>query len=433
MMRMHAAGLVLAGGLFVTAVGSHPHYVEELRIGGGYGDVADGGCDLDRVGNVTSDGDVNCGDVRARTGLLTVGVEDSVRGVMTACSGVSASPGCLKLGSALGTDYYVFASNDGRGLRISPTLPASDTAGQWLRAETVADLSSPPALGTVTPNTGRFTWARVDESLGLGAPGTVSARLHIYGGSSGFVGTRNYRAAEGLLLENDEDAVLMLQSGISSMGDIWFGDGQAEIAGRIRFDHSSDTMQISAGASGRLTLEPNGGLAVTGDFQSEGGQVTAGVNGSERGIVWATSGGTGTTPGVLRLASAGGASHYVFVEDDGTLRVAASLPSGNGDGMEVGEQYGSTIGAIAADDTTPAVAGKRVLRVSNQWTPGHNITMFDNGVAGQCITVMGNDSDCMVVDGGNLKLSGDWPASAGAMLSLLFDGTSWYETGRSNN
>jgi len=433
-MRKHALVLVVLGGsLVVGAVGSHPHYLEELRIGGGYGEPVDGGCDLDRAGNATTDGSVNCGELRSRGGLLTLGVDGAARGIMTAYAGAAAAPGCLRLGSTSGEDYYLFASNDGRGLRISSTLPASDTAGQWLRAETVADLSSPPPVGSVTPNTGRFTSACVDGAFAVGTPPSVAARIHMYSGSSGYTGVRNFRTTDALLLENNEDAIVMLQSGTQYRCELWFGDGQAESAGRLRFDHANDTFQIITGTLPQLTLEPEGDLSVTGGFQCEGGQVTAGVNGSARGIVWAASGGTGTTPGVLRLASPGGSSHYVFVEDDGTLKVASSLPSSNSDGVEVGEQYASSIATFSADDTTPAVSGKRLLRVSNQWTAGHNITMFDNGIAGQCITVIGNDADCTVVDGGDLKLNGNWQASAGCTLSLLFDGTSWYETGRSTN
>lgn len=44
--------------LALLAIGSSPRMVEELQIGGGYGDSADGGLDVDKEGNVATDGDV---------------------------------------------------------------------------------------------------------------------------------------------------------------------------------------------------------------------------------------------------------------------------------------------------------------------------------------------------------------------------------------
>ncbi len=61
------------------------------------------------------------------------------------------------------------------------------------------------------------------------------------------------------------------------------------------------------------------------------------------------------------------------------------------------------------------------------------VNLFDNGVPGQPIVLIGGDSDCTVVDGNHLVLAGDWVAAPGKTLSLVFDGGDWIETARSDN
>jgi hypothetical protein len=54
-----ALALVVVG--LVAAVGDDPRLLEELRIGGGQGEAADGGLDIDRQGNLKTDGGVHLG------------------------------------------------------------------------------------------------------------------------------------------------------------------------------------------------------------------------------------------------------------------------------------------------------------------------------------------------------------------------------------
>jgi hypothetical protein len=138
--------------LALIGIGAAPRYLEELRIGGGYGDAADGGADFDKSGNIATDGSVKA------TGEMEAGKDSTSRGLVTAWDGAGTNaPGTLKLGSTDGTAGYVFMSNDRSGLRISSSLPTSDTDGNWLKAKTVTDLSSPPAIGGTTPASGKFT------------------------------------------------------------------------------------------------------------------------------------------------------------------------------------------------------------------------------------------------------------------------------------
>lgn len=52
------------------------------------------------------------------------------------------------------------------------------------------------------------------------------------------------------------------------------------------------------------------------------------------------AGGDGTTsaPSYIKLVSANGTPRYIFVENDGTVKVHTAVPTANTDGSEVGAQ-----------------------------------------------------------------------------------------------
>lgn len=112
-----------------------------------------------------------------------------------------------------------------------------------------------------------------------------------------------------------------------------------------------------------------------------------------------------------------------------TLNVGAALC----DFKVAGRIRATTVTTFSANDTTPSVAAGNVFVVPGTWTAGNNITAFDDGGAGQVITIIGGDSDCVVVDGANLKIAGNWTAATDATLTLVFNGTNWYEIARSAN
>ena len=45
-----------------------------------------------------------------------------------------------------------------------------------------------------------------------------------------------------------------------------------------------------------------------------------------------------TNPGYLHLKSLDGTDYYLFVEDDGTLKIHTAVPTQNSDGSEIGTQ-----------------------------------------------------------------------------------------------
>lgn len=240
-------------------------------------------------------------DATIQGGYLNVGATGVQRGMMSAFASGGA-PGCLRMGTANGSLYYLFASNDGAGLRISPSAPASDTEGTWIAS-------------------GVFRGA----------------------GSA-------------------TDAVDL---------------GTAEVAGTLAASKVGNGL-TDAQVSDALTI--NGGT----------------INNTAIGAASASTG--------------------VFSR----LTVQGAFVTSN-------------IMNVSVNDTTPDVANTHMCRIPNTWQAGNDITMFDGGTAGQELVVIGGDSDCTVIDGGHLRLAGNWAAAAYGTLSLVFDGTDWIETSRSGN
>ncbi len=82
-------------------------------------------------------------------------------------------------------------------------------------------------------------------------------------------------------------------------------------------------------------------------------------------------------------------------------------------------------------DTTPSVKGRRWFRCAN--TGATTITTFDDGVRDQEITILFTNANTTVAETGNIKLSAAFTSSADDILTLIFDGVSWYEKARSVN
>jgi len=90
---------------------------------------------------------------------------------------------------------------------------------------------------------------------------------------------------------------------------------------------------------------------------------------------------------------------------------------------------------FTANATSQDVSGANIFIVPGTWSAGNNINNLTNGTTGQVIVILGGDSDCQVVTGGNIKLSGGsaWTAAVNATLTVVFDGTNWQEVSRSTN
>ncbi len=550
--------------LVLLGIGTAPRYLEELRIGGGYGESVDGGADLDKAGNITSNGNVACQDVKAESGVLEAGKDSLVRGVVTAWDGAGGvAPGCLKLASTNGTLSYLFMSNDRSGLRIATSLPASDTDGGWLPSSAfhgsgstsdAVDLATAEVAGTLpaakvgagltdtqvnndltisggtvnataigasTASTGKFTSLQATGDLLVdGADIGLSSDPDLMGLASNHVTVRGNITAQGGQVTGGVNDTTTGQ--VVLYGDNNVGGSALTLYNAASYDTAVDYWSIFSGILGVFCVGGFGGTANPGiiwaidpstlkctytyDVDVLGGDLQMGETGGTRGTVTLLSGSASVAPGCLKMSSANGTFTYVFAANDGSgLRIHSALPTSDTDGswptsgkfrgsgsttdavdlataevagtlpvakvgsgltdaqvnndltIDGGTINNSSIGAstastgrfttltvtgvatmssiltFTANDTTPSVNTANIFKVPNTWTAGNYITMFDNGTAGQTLTVIGGDSDCVVVDGTHLKLAGNWTAATDDTLRLVFDGTDWFEIGRTDN
>lgn len=254
--RLVFAVLLTLCVIVLTAIGAAPRYLEELRIGGGYGEPVDGGADFESDGDLLTDGN------------LTVDGNATIE-----------------------QDLYVNGNDiltDGDLLVLNPAGP-----GQLFVSGSTAQFQ----------NTGGRLWF-----------------VNTSGNNSHF---RFYMPdSEG----NSQDyASLWCLAEDSTNGS---EDGTFRLATIRNGVYDYDVFSVNSVGDGRFD----------GDLKSDGGEVAAGLNGSVRGLVTIAHGTGGAEPGSLALRSRNGTPWYVFVEDDGTLRIHSGLPSSNADGTIVGLQ-----------------------------------------------------------------------------------------------
>ena len=86
-------------------------------------------------------------------------------------------------------------------------------------------------------------------------------------------------------------------------------------------------------------------------------------------------------------------------------------------------------------DTTPSVENGWIFKTNN--SAAKNITDFDDGVAGQIITIIGADSGKTTIKHNanyiNLEGGTDFTPADNDVIQLIYDGTDWNEVCRSVN
>ena len=105
----------------LPSVGSAPRYIEEIKIGGGYGSSPDGGVDVDKAGNMAADGDLTVGgtvDVKGGTIVNSTGAVEIDSDFKMGISGVDKT----------WTTYYGASDvfNIGAGALINHTFTSGD-------------------------------------------------------------------------------------------------------------------------------------------------------------------------------------------------------------------------------------------------------------------------------------------------------------------
>jgi hypothetical protein len=289
-MRKLTIAVLTITAVTLLALGPAPRYLEELRIGGGFGDPTDGGADFARDGAIDTDGPLQ---TRADLAVgafdsgvdhaLTLRVPDARTAALYLYEADSAHGGAVWFDGAL--NRLRFGTRNGAGL-----VPAIDIA------RGSADVTLQGRLSTASRISAADGLALGASALGVG--GALGIKAPLYTGAN--TGLRIAHNASG-----STDNGLVIQS------------------------NGADVLRVTN----------SGAATVVGDLSVAGGDIDAGQAGVVRGTCALPHGPNGNQPGYLKLTSRAGTAWHLFVEDDGTLRICNVVPANNTDGMVVGLQF----------------------------------------------------------------------------------------------
>jgi len=394
-------------GALVLAIGASPRYLEELCIGGGLGDAADGGADFDQAGNIATDGSVTCnglavesGELTAGTGefselaarqILEAGEEDTTAGALHVYGGSGSDSGALYFYTPAdydGTvDYWQLNSGllgvlqlSGFGGTCDPgmILQFSAPAGQFSLGYDAAVWGGEVEVGRDGVDAVQGTVTVYDNGIGTG-PGCI--KLYSCDGTAKYV----FAANDGSGLRISATAPAGNTSGNWLVSDKF-----------RRADSSTDAVDLG-------TSEVAGLLAA-----SKVGSGLSDPQINDNLTVW--SGSINDTP------------------------IGASVPSSaRFDELTVMGVTSNSITEWPADTPAPSVADGNVFQIPDTWTAGNYIISLSGGVTGQRILILGGDCDCIIPDTTYFQLSGTWMGCEKDTLELFFDGSAWREISRSNN
>ncbi len=317
----------------VAATGAAPRYLEELRIGGGLDDPADGGADFEKDGDIATDGNLTL------RGDASIGLNEAVDHSLSILAGASNDT-YVNLNDADATHGGAL-SYDGSANKLY--LGTRNGAATVTNALEIAAGSPNLTLpGDLTLRGGNFDfesdggiadfafWSWRDSAprgrfIALSAKGSKASPATLVSGSSVFrIDARGY-----------DGAAYQSAAWLEAFVDGAITQGSS-FPGRWTF---LTTPSGSVTPAEAMIIDGAKNLTVKGDATAEGGDLIAGTDSGTRGVVTAWDGSGGSAPGALKLASPNGTVWYLFVEDDGTVRIHNSLPTANTSGTMVGTQF----------------------------------------------------------------------------------------------
>lgn len=277
-MTSHIRILALAAVslLALAAVGPGARYIEEIAVGGGFGDPTDGGAEIDRTGAIATDGAI---EARGGAGF---GESDGAHAVaVTAGAGAEAA-------------LALYENDALNGARLW-----YDGAANALKLGTHDNSATPtPALQVEqgSPDVEVLGGLVVASSLDIGSNSRISETV------------------------DSTD----LRCGTSARVQFYFGTTERYRMTTSSFHaRNSETLGLATRRWGNLYTD----------------NAVIGYEGFTRGVLEIAEGGDGDEAAVIQLHSKNGTVWHLFVEDDGTLRVSSSLPDSDDDGTVVGSQF----------------------------------------------------------------------------------------------
>jgi len=323
---------------------------------------------------------------------------------------VQASVGALETGAGAHDALSVTGASTLTGAVTAPS------ASNAIRIGALCNMTTPPAIGATSPNTGKFTTLQATGKI-TGPAGTSSgAPLNIPqgGAPSAPVNGDIWTTSAGIFIRINGATVGPL---ISAATFPW---STPQAIGETTPNTGRFTTVYLNSLFG-LTTKLNDLQIICAPSSGNGG-ILADVT-TPTGSEWASF-------AIFRNTKTTGPRQFTIYKGDATSTQKFNVNAETG-AVTLFGPLKSAVVTFTANDTTPSVAGGNTFIVPGTWTAGNNITMFDDGQTGQTIRILGGDSDCVVVDGGNLKLAGNWTAAAGATLTLtMFTSGVWYEVAR---
>ncbi len=302
-----AAMFVVSVTLFV-GIGAAPRYIEELAVGGGYASAPDGGTDMEADGDVLSDGNVTVGLNEAQDHHVSALTGASNKAFVNLHSPDTQNGGALWFDGA--TDTLSLGTRNGS---TTPTAAMDIAQGsQDVAFKAGINTKGEVIVGDGTASVGRIRFA---------GPGGLFRRLAFYTGAPSTSGNLRWEIGA------SEHAEASTYGGSSLRISAWDNSGA--------FIDNLIFVERDPGQPIRL----NKSVKVKSDLDVDGGDVTAGVDTTTRGVITAWDGSGGAAPGCIKIASPNGTVWYLFVEDDGTVKVHNALPTANTNGTVVGAQF----------------------------------------------------------------------------------------------
>jgi hypothetical protein len=273
------------------------------------------------------------------------------------------------------------------------------------------------------------TYAKLNAIINTNTAGSEDGGLILYAIDGGTLKEVLRVQEDGVVVNDGSDAALDFRVETDSEGNAFLVDASANTAEfrvplTIGSDSATDALSVNGPAASLRALQwktagSNRWLALC--------EATA-ESGADAGSKWQ----------LLARTDAGAAIDAVmdFVRASGgtmTFGGTTDRPVVFTGNATVQGALVQNIGTTFPDgDATPSVADGNVFKCGAQTTTV-TITALDDGTAGQEVTIIAIDADTDITDGGTLKLSANWTPDADDTITLVFDGTNWFEKSRSAN
>ncbi len=137
-------------------------------------------------------------------------------------------------------------------------------------------------------------------------------------------------------------------------------------------------------------------------------------------------GGTNSSDAALTIDSADGTSNYLKIRGDGNVGIGTASPDCtlHVAGAAAFSGPSETFATFSASDTTPSVSSANLFKTH---ASTQTLTMFDDGITGQTITIISTAAVTYDVTSTNLKGgSTNITTANGDVTQWIFDGTNWY-------